>query len=107
MEYPKKLIQMIINIYKNPRTNVSTALGQTEFFNLFRGTTQGDSLSPLIFVIFLDPLLRWLEAATPGYKCAFSSHTATNMGYVDDLLTPQNNVRSLQKAAGLIHKYSI
>ena len=37
-----------------------TIHGNTTPLSIYRGTLQGDTLSPLLFTIFMKPLLRWL-----------------------------------------------
>lgn len=43
-------------IYKEPRASVLTNGQISPFFQLSRGTKQGDPLSPLLFILFLEPL---------------------------------------------------
>jgi hypothetical protein len=35
---------------------------------IYRGTLQGDTISPFLFTILMEPLLRWLSAGSRGYK---------------------------------------
>ena len=40
----------------------------TESISVKRGTVQGDTLSPLLFLIYVEPLLRWLHVGGKGYE---------------------------------------
>jgi hypothetical protein len=58
IEYPTNAIELIGNIYTN-----STTIYMGEFFDkikpihIQRGTIHGDTLSPYLFILFLEPLL--------------------------------------------------
>jgi hypothetical protein len=62
--FPSDAIDTIRDIYTGIGTRIllnrSTHL-YTSPIPVGRGTIQGDTLSPLIFLIFLEPLLRWLS----------------------------------------------
>ena len=63
----------------------------TDPIELGTGTVQGDILSPSLFVIFIEPLLRWLQSGRRGYrhKCLLNTpedeHKTSNLAYADDL----------------------
>ena len=42
--------------------------GHTESIPLKRGTIQGDTLPPLLFLIYKEPLLQWLHGGRRGYE---------------------------------------
>ena len=50
-----------------------------------RGISQGDSLSPLLFVIALIPLTYILQKSRPGYEFAKNGEKINHLLYMDDL----------------------
>jgi hypothetical protein len=64
--------------YMTPHDNAST-------IPIHTGTLQGDTLSPFIFTIFTEPLLRWLAIGSRGYKPIHQSEQpiVTYMSYDD------------------------
>ena len=60
--YPLDAIKLIGSIYSESYTIITCSYsGKTKPIAITRGTIQGDILSPYIFIIFLEPLLRWLD----------------------------------------------
>ena len=94
MGYPKKIRDALTRIYEKPTTSIVTKYGNTNPIELKRGTIQGDTLSPLVFLIFLDPLMQWIRATSTGAHCELSSHTATCGGYADDLQGITNSYKN-------------
>src|SRR3954449_12899010 len=54
---PITLISFIINLFGNRKLRVITAYGLSNYFQAGDGIDQGETISPLIWRIFYDPLL--------------------------------------------------
>ena len=66
--FPTDAIEIVKNIYSDSTTRIIAAGGISEAVPVNRGTIQGDSLSPFLFLVFIEPLLRWLHAGGRGYR---------------------------------------
>ena len=91
--FPQDCIEVIKDLYCGAKTSFVLPAGLTPEVTIDRGTLQGDSLSPLLFLIFMEPLLRWLHAGGQGYspKCLQKDHPDLRIsahGYADDLGVP-------------------
>ena len=66
--YPPDSINLIINIYSQSLTIFTREhFGKTLLIPIQRGTIQGDTVSPYLFIIFIESLLRWLQQGNNGY----------------------------------------
>jgi hypothetical protein len=97
--YPQDAINLIGNIYSNSSTIFSRShFGKTK-------PIQGDTLSPYLFIISLEPLLRWLERGNLGYKLKTSQYTLNSAAYADDLAIITNNIKHIQPQINKIDKF--
>jgi hypothetical protein len=70
-----------------------------------RGTLQGDTLSPFLFLMYIEPLLRWLQVGGRGYQfgCLPAEqrlrHACSNLTYADDLAILTMLQRDLKQQA--------
>ena len=55
---PQSIVDAIAIIYDNVRAKVLSPDGETDWFNLFVGVLQGDTLAPYLFIIVLDYVMR-------------------------------------------------
>jgi hypothetical protein len=105
---PPTFVDIREHLYGVSSTEYITPYGPTSSIDINRGTLQGDTLSPFLITLFLEPFLRWLTVGSPGYRPGPrdvdpTQPTATypGHGFADDLSfatgsTP-NMTRQLRK----------
>jgi hypothetical protein len=91
---PSTFVDTCEHLYWVSSTDCITPYGPTPSIDRNRGTLQGDTFSPFLFTLFLEPFLRWLTVGSLGYR---PSPLATNVdptepttiylghGFADDL----------------------
>ena len=55
---PKETVVAIMILYKNTKVKVCSPDGDTDYFDIVADVLQGDTLSPYLFIICLDHMLR-------------------------------------------------
>jgi hypothetical protein len=91
---PPSFVDTCEHLYGVSSTEYITPYGPTPSIGINRGTLQGDALSPFLFTLFLEPVLRLLTVGSRGYS---QGPLATNVdptepratypgnGFADDL----------------------
>ena len=104
--YPEDAVKLVGNMYSHSNTIFTGEyFGQTQKILIQRGTIQGDTLSPYLFIMFLEPLLRWLQNGKHGYTLGTSKVTINSAAYADDLAIITNKPTSLQNQLNKLDKY--
>ncbi|KAJ9522063.1 hypothetical protein QJQ45_005113 [Haematococcus lacustris] len=110
--FPTDATDAVKDLYTGATTRFKTPYGHTDPVPVDRGTIQGDSLSPFLFLIYIEPLLRWLQVGARGYK--FTSETTASAGrytigsidYADDIAILCNSISNLRCQADKLSAYS-
>ena len=104
--YSTDVVALVGNIYTNSTTSyVGEYFRNFKSIPIQRGTIQGDTLSPYLFIIFLEPLLRWMQRGNNGYTFGRSNTTINSAAYADDLANLANEIKSLQTQISKVDKF--
>uniref|UniRef100_A0A8C4NSX5 ribonuclease H n=1 Tax=Dicentrarchus labrax TaxID=13489 RepID=A0A8C4NSX5_DICLA len=76
--------RLIASMYDGSSTTIRTEGGTTGRIRLTRGVKQGDPLSPLLFNLAIDPLLRTLEKEGEGFH--IGAESVMSLAFADDLV---------------------
>ena len=117
---PKETIAAIMILYRNTKVKVRSPDGDTEYFDIVAGVLQGDTLTPYLFIICLDYVLRTSidKIRENGFELIkkrsrrYPAKTITDADYADDIAILANTpdqaetlLHSLKQAAAGIGLY--
>ena len=105
MGVPAHLIMLLKSLYENQAATVRTEFGETEKFQVLKGVRQGCILSPLLYNIYAERVLRdVLEECRGGVRIA--GRTITNLRYADDTTLLAQSEEELVNMVTLLKKHS-
>ena len=100
-------------LYSASNTCYMTIHENTVPLSIHRGPLQGDKLSPFLFTIFMEPLLRWVAVRNRGYRPTYQPHRPTSTiityddhGYADDVSITAESIQDLQIQLKKLHLFS-
>ena len=101
---PPIVIRVLIFIYEEQIGWVKLAGKRSSSFGLTNGTRQGSVLSPLLFSVYLDDLLKELRRLQLG--CSIGGCWYGALGYADDLILLAPNREVLQRMLNICESYA-
>jgi len=105
LKIPNNFITLTLELFTNRSNMVITSFGSTSHYKTHIGIDQGETISPLLWMIYIDPLLTKLNACNPSPYIINSNPSIdpvslSTIGYMDDT----NLVSS--STEGLLHMLS-
>ena len=110
IQMPQQLINILTNLLFDRTNRVITNLGLTNFYSVKNGIDQGETITPLFWRIYYDPLISKISSYFSGYTLSTSyssslTHYSTNhlntsisvLAYMDDTLWVANSKTQLEE----------
>src|SRR5581483_8041441 len=66
LKIPSRFVDLTIDLFSNRFNSIITAFGNTSPYKVQIGIDQGEVISPLLWVIYIDPLLTMLNQINPA-----------------------------------------
>jgi hypothetical protein len=101
---PQPFINIIMSLYKNCTSQIITGNTITNPFPIRRGVRQGDTLSPLLFILVIDILLNNIEKQNSGYQLQNVKIPAQALA--DDITILTNDAEQMEHAWNIICQWS-
>ena len=90
--FPQSLQSYFKQFYGNTQSKVITKNFQSEPFHFRRGVTQGDPMSPIIFILAFNPIIDFiLKQEQFGYE--LNNKKVITLPYADDFCLVTTNMR--------------
>jgi len=110
---PDAFIQLVDDSLSDLTSSVRTVYGLTAEFAVKRSVRQGDPLSPLLFIIFIDALHAGLECnplfggAKDGYQIRSSGLCTASKGFADDTVAVSGTKDGLRRQNEWVHAFAV
>ena len=89
-----KVVEVVRDIYTGSTTRITAGTSHSEPISCARGVKQGCPLSPILFNLAVEQLLRGVEGLNGGYL--FDEFTLKVLAYADDLCLVASTPEELQ-----------
>ncbi|CAB5382454.1 unnamed protein product [Rhizophagus irregularis] len=120
IKLPEIIIKILTGLFTNRTNQVFTPFGLTDSFDMLTGIDQGEIISPLLWIIYYDPLLAKIRNTNLGFKMEAKEYidvyenlyrlrsiTFPGCAYMDDtgfITNNKNNLERILKIADSFYK---
>ena len=98
------IVRLLINMYTNQKNRVKYNQSYSDVFNISNGVKQGGVLSPTLFCIYMDNLLKNLGES--GFGCKMGDAYVGCICYADDILLLSGSLFGLKKLINICEDYA-
>ena len=96
--------RLLLNLYTNQKLNVKWGAFVSKEIDVKNGVKQGGVLSPILFTVYIDVLLKQLEVCKVG--CHIRNIFLGALGYADDIILLSPTLCSLHKMLSIANSFS-
>lgn len=109
LSFPEQVANFIKSTLDESSYVVHTGYGPTDPIKLLTGLKQGDPCAPVLFILFIEILIRALKSKGIGYKFEYPFKTnippSLVQAFCDDFLITTDDVREMDEAMGVIEQF--
>ena len=118
IQMPPQLVLTLTNLLFDRTNRVITNLGLTNFYSVRNGIDQGETITPLFWRIYYDPLISYISSHFSGYTLSTSwqtslIHTSPNylntsisvLAYMDDTLWIAQSKTQLEEITNIASSF--
>ena len=99
-----KMWRVIKKMYEESRSMVLLDGERSEGFNIEQGVAQGCSLSPILFSVFINDLLKEVEETELGVHLS-NGKRMSGLLFADDFVGVSESKENLQKLIDIVYKF--
>ncbi len=99
-------VNIITNLYNGATTEFVTPHGHTHPIGIRRGTVQGDSLSPFLFDLMIESLMRWLNASNKDCDMTSCGLRLASKWYADDGTLVTKTIEEMVALLDIVEQFS-
>ncbi len=103
---PRDFTCLVSSLYREESAEFIKPYGHSPAVGIRRGTLQGDPLSPLLFDLMIESLIRWLRASNNGYDIASCGLHLSSKWYSDDGILGTNSAEDIISLLDLVDQFS-
>ncbi|NXG34224.1 PO21 protein, partial [Dromaius novaehollandiae] len=97
------VIDIITEMCKNSAARLEVDGTHLEKVKILTNLKQGDSMSPFLFNLSIDPLLCWLEEGKEGFR--YKNSSVFSLAFVDDLVLLSDSWEGMQRSIQVVEEF--